>query len=197
MTVSIGPAQAVENLKDLTRLVQTTEGFHPLVAALQNGHAAALDGAWGSSGALAAAALGLHAPCALLVVVAYPHDVDGWVEDIASFAGLRPVVFPAWDNLPSEATVIDEVAGQRLRFLRQLDAGEPPRYMVTTIQALMQPVPDRAQLEQGRRRVRAGQDVQPDDLASWLIEHGYKRTDAVELPGEFSRRGGILRRVFP
>ncbi len=144
MTVSIGPAQAVENLKDLTRLVQTTEGFHPLVAALQNGHAAALDGAWGSSGALAAAALGLHAPRALLVVVAYPHDVDGWVEDIASFAGLRPVVFPAWDNLPSEATVIDEVAGQRLRFLRQLDAGEPPRYMVTTIQALMQPVPDRA-----------------------------------------------------
>ena len=26
----------------------------------------------------------------------------------------------------------------------------------------------------------------------WLVANGYKRLDAVELPGEFSRRGGIL-----
>ena len=27
---------------------------------------------------------------------------------------------------------------------------------------------------------------------AWLIEHGYQRMEAVEIPGEFSRRGGIL-----
>src|SRR5207302_3524518 len=26
----------------------------------------------------------------------------------------------------------------------------------------------------------------------WLVDHGFRRTEAVELPGEFSRRGGIL-----
>src|SRR5436309_14780575 len=89
-------------LKDLTRLVQTAEGFHPLVAALQNGHGASVDGAWGSSASLVTAALGLHARKTLLVVVAHPRDVDGWADDLASFAGVRPVLFPAWDNLPCD-----------------------------------------------------------------------------------------------
>src|SRR5438128_11599622 len=141
----------LESLKDLTRLVQRAEGFHPLVAALQNGHGATVDGGWGSSAALMAAALGLHAPQTLLVVIAHPRDVDGWVEDLASFAGLRPVVFPAWDNLPTDAPVADEVAGQRLRLLKQLEAAQPPRLVLTTIQALLQPVPDRTQLAQRRR----------------------------------------------
>src|SRR5580692_3772413 len=92
----------IENLKDVTRAVQTADGFHPLVASLQNGHGALIDGVWGSSGGLMAAALGLHASSTVLVVLAHPRDVDGWVEDIASFSGLRPVVFPAWDEMPGE-----------------------------------------------------------------------------------------------
>src|SRR5437660_8455651 len=91
---------SLDSLKDLTRLVQQAEGFHPLVAALKNGHGATVDGAWGSSAALAGAAIGLHAPRTLLVVIAHPRDLDGWAEDLAGFSGLRPVVFPAWDNLP-------------------------------------------------------------------------------------------------
>src|SRR5262249_10943652 len=87
-----------DTLKDLTRIVQTAEGFHAVVAALKNGHSATIDGAWGSSGALVAAGLGLHTPRTLLVVIAHPRDVDGWVEDLTSFAGVRPVVFPAWEN---------------------------------------------------------------------------------------------------
>src|SRR6266478_5242871 len=89
----------LNHLKDLTLAIQKAEGFPALVAALKNGHGATVDGAWGSSGALTAAALGLHAPRTLLVVVAHPRDADGWADDIASFAGLRPVLFPAWDNL--------------------------------------------------------------------------------------------------
>jgi transcription-repair coupling factor (superfamily II helicase) len=185
-------SSAPENLKDLTRLVQTAEGFHPVVAALKNGHSATIDGAWGSSGALVTAALGLHVPRTLLIVLAHPRDVDGWVEDVASFAGLRPVVFPAWDNLPAENELLDETAGQRLRLLKALEAAEPPRYLLTTMPALMQPVPDRAQLAANRRLLRVGDVVEPDELAGWLVDHGFRRTDAVELPGEFSRRGGLF-----
>src|SRR6516225_8430971 len=98
----------LESLKDLTRIVQAADGFHPVVAALRNGHGASVDGAWGSSVALVAAALGLHAPQTLLVVIAHPGDVDGWMKDLASFAGMPPSVLPAWDSLPSDATVFDE-----------------------------------------------------------------------------------------
>src|SRR5207302_11205756 len=184
--------RTLDSLKDLTRLVQTAEGFHPLVAALKSGHGATVDGAWGSSSALVAAALGLHAPHTLLVVISFPRDVDGWAEDLASFAGVRPAIFPAWDNLPTEATVLDEVAGQRLRVLRQLELKEPPPYVLTTIQALAQPVPDRARLAQQRRQLQVKEQLDPDALAAWLVEHGFKRTEVVELAGEFSRRGSVL-----
>jgi transcription-repair coupling factor (superfamily II helicase) len=180
------------SLKDLTRSIQEAEGFQPMVAALREGHGGTVDGAWGSSGALATAALGLLAPATVVVVIAHPRDLDGWVEDIAGFAGARPVVFPAWDALPGDSTVIDEVAGQRLRVLKLLENDEAPRFVVSTIQALIQPVPDRDQLARRRRRLRAGSQVPLDELTTWLVEHGFQRMEAVELPGEFSVRGGIL-----
>ena len=108
MPLATASLPALHSLTDLTRIVQTAEGFHPLVAALKNGQGATVDGTWGSSGALVAAALGQHAPRSLLVVIAHPRDLDGWVEDLASFTGLRPVVFPAWDNRPSDSTLTDE-----------------------------------------------------------------------------------------
>jgi transcription-repair coupling factor (superfamily II helicase) len=191
-TLSPSAPLRLESLKDLTQLVQVTEGFHPLIAALKNGRGGTVEGAWGSAGALAAAAVGLHAPSTLLIVLAFPRDVDGWVGDLTSFAGLAPVVFPAWDHLPEDAVTVDEVAGQRLRILTQLVSGQPARFLLTTIHALIQPVPDRTQLDRGRRRVTAGEQVAMEELSGWLVEHGFQRNDAVELPGDFSRRGGIL-----
>ncbi|MBY0525488.1 MAG: transcription-repair coupling factor [Gemmataceae bacterium] len=185
-------SEPVATLADLTRLVQRAEGFHPVVAALQNGRSGSIDGAWGSSTALVTSALGLQVPRTLLVAIAHPRDIDRWGNDIHSFAGVRPALFPAWDGVPGENGIVDEVAGQRLRILRQLEGPAPPRFVLATFQALMQPVPDRAQLVSQRRQVRAGTSLEPDELAVWLVDHGFRRTDAVELPGEFSRRGGIL-----
>ncbi|HYV40068.1 MAG TPA: transcription-repair coupling factor, partial [Gemmataceae bacterium] len=182
---------AFDSLKDLTLAIQQVEGFAGLVAALKNGRAATIDGAWKSSAALATSALGLHAPKTLLVVLAHPRDTDAWCEDIVSFAGLRPALFPAWDTWPIGDKVIDEVAGQRLRMLRLLEI-EPPRFVVTTMQALLQPVPDTAQLRQRRRLLRVGANLDLDELTRWLVDHEFQRREAVELPGEYSRRGGIL-----
>src|SRR5437762_5196236 len=95
-----------ETLKDLTRAIQQVEGFHPVVAALKNGRAATIDGAWRSSAALAAGALGLHAPHTLLIVVAHPRDLDAWCDDLVSFTGVRPAVFPAWDACPASHKLI-------------------------------------------------------------------------------------------
>ena len=180
-----------DTLQDLSRAIQQVEGFPPVLAALKDGRAATIDGAWNSSAALAAGALGLYAPHTLLIVLAHPRDIDNWSEDLVSFVGVRPAVFPAWDAWPIGDKVIDEVAGQRLRLLRQLP-DEPPRFILTTLQALLQPVPDPAQMRQRRRRLRLGDTAALEDLTAWLVHHGFQRMEAVELPGEFSRRGGIL-----
>src|SRR5437868_4288512 len=186
----------LESLQDLTRIIQTAEGFHPLVAALKNGRAASVDGAWGSSASLVVAGLGRHAPGTMLVVLAHPSDVDGWADDLAGFAGTRPVLFPAWDNLPGDSAAADEVAGQRLRLLKPLEGPEPPPIILTTVQALIQPVPGREELAKNRRRFAKGEQVDPEELALWLVDHGFERADTVVLPGTFTRRGGILD-VFP
>lgn len=189
-------APSATSLQDLTRLVQLAEGFPMVLDALHGGRSASVDGAWGSSASLVAAALGTNAPRTVLIVLAHPRDVDGWTEDLVSFTGMRPLFFPAWDRLPSDASTVDEVAGQRLRALKQLEGDAPPRFVLTTVHALMQPVPDRRQLAQRRRMLKVGETIAPESLAQWLVEHGFHPSDAVEQPGEFSRRGGILD-LFP
>src|SRR5205823_12376348 len=65
-------------------------------------------------------------------------------------------------------------------------------FVLTTMQALLQPVPDRAQLGKLRKRLRVGQEPGLEALTEWLVEQNFQRMEAVEIPSEFSRRGGIL-----
>src|SRR4051794_3671170 len=144
--VSSTPTPAVRELKDLTRVIQRAPGFPEVLAALKNGHSATIDGAWGSAGPLAAAGLGLHAPRTLLIVLAHVGDLDDFADDVATFAGARPEVFPAWDRLPREAGPGDEVFGRRIRIAKRLAGALPPRFVVAPFQALLQPIPKPAVL---------------------------------------------------
>ena len=193
----VGSAVApVLDFKDLTREIQRASGFPEALAALKNGHAATIDGAWGSAAGLVSAWLGLHVPTTLVVALAHISDVDDFRDDIAVFAGITPEIFPAWEKLPREQDASDEVFGKRLRMLSRLAGSTPPRLVVTSIQALLQPVPRREVLVRMSRRISVGDNLPVEELASWLLEQGMARAEVVEAPGEFSLRGGIFD-VFP
>lgn len=185
------PAPGPESLADLPSLFERAEGWNSLLTALANNGSGVIDGAWGSSCALAAAALARNVPTTLLIILAHPGDVDSWGHDLHSFSGQKPSLFPAWEEWPPRKTMLDEVPGQRLRLIRSLTA-KPPRLVLTTIAGLMQPVPSRVELAERGRRLRKGETIDVDDVLEWLVNHGFKRVEAVELPGEFSKRGGIL-----
>lgn len=185
------PAEGPRSLADLPGLLERAEGWPGLLSALANNGSGVIDGAWGSSCALAAAALARHAPKTVLVILAHPGDVDPWGLDLLSFIGSKPTLFPAWEEWPPRKTMLDEVPGQRLRIVQKL-ASNPPRIILTTIAALMQPVPSRAELSERGRRLKKGQSIDVDEVLEWCVNHGFKRVEAVELPGEFSKRGGIL-----
>lgn len=180
------------DLKELPPWLEASEGFAPVLAALKSRHAATIDGAWHSAAALSVGAIARHAPATVLVVLAHPRDLDSWAEDLASFTGIASHVFPAWDSLPTKETVRDDTGGSRLRLLRKLDGDTPPRLILTTMPALLQPVPTREQLAQRRRIVRAGQTIAPEELVKWLVSRDFQRMNAVEVAGEFSQRGGII-----
>ncbi len=179
-------------LRELPRLIESAEGFPGVVASLRAGHSATIDGAWGSSCALVAAALAVHVPATLVVVASHVADLEDLRDDIATFSGPSAPIFPPLDRLAREQRVTDEAYGERLRLLRLLSAPEPPRIVVTSIQALLEPVPAPAALAEQSRTIRVGETVPLDQIVGWLSEHGFVRRDAVELPGELSVRGGIV-----
>ncbi|AGA30514.1 transcription-repair coupling factor [Singulisphaera acidiphila] len=189
---SSAPVAPVRELKDLTRLVQRADGFPELLAALKNGRSGTLDGAWGSAGPLAAAALGLHAPQTFVIVLAHVGDVDDFRDDVATFAGVTPEVFPAWERLPREANVGDEVFGRRLQVIKRLSGASPPRFIVAPFQAFLQPVPTPALLARSSRTIRVGDTIAIEELTAWLAARSLTRAEVVEVAGEYSLRGGIL-----
>ena len=68
---------------------------------------------------------------------------------------------------------------------------------MASIQSLLQPVPSRETLGRQTRWLRVGEAMAVAELAKWLAENGLAGTPAVELPGEFSVRGGIVNVFAP
>ena len=222
----------VAGLRGLVPLMRRAEGFADVLEALTRGQSAAIDGAWGSSCALTAAALVERerpsrsprrkgaAPTeaiaddpngpVLLVVLPQISVVDDFSGDLAGFLGKAPAILPAAESLTRSSThASDPVFTGRLRILRELlerrvAASEaatngpliPSRVIVTSLPALLQPVPTPEALARATRTISVGQTLDPEELVRWLVDQQFERVTAIELPGEFSMHGGILD-VFP
>ena len=180
-------ALALDRLTDLSTLLQTAEGFEPLLAALRRGAAASSTAPGVRPPAWSAAALGP----ARAAHAARRHRPPARPRRL----GRRPVQLlrrpprrlPRLGQPAGGRPAVDEIAGQRLRLLKQLEAGEPPRLLLTTIQALIQPVPDRAEFAASRRVLRVGETVRP--------RRAGRLAGRARLP---ARRGGrAARRVQP
>src|SRR6185436_16071565 len=98
---------AAEQLLELVGRIEAAEGFESVVASLRAGHGATLDGVWGSSCALAAAALARHASGPLVVVCPHQGDSDEFADDLALFTREKAEKFPAWESLPTEQVIKD------------------------------------------------------------------------------------------
>ncbi len=185
-------------LRELPALLPKQESFAAVIAAMKRGQAGAIDGAWGSSAGLVVAALAqqIEDDKPLVVVLPRMHDVDEFADDAYHFLGEVPAIFPAWESWPPDGSATDAVGGARLRVLRALASDKPPRVIVTSGPALMQPVPGRDEIAASSRTLRVGSDVDVEELLRWLIERGFERVPAVELPGEVSVHGGIVD-IFP
>jgi transcription-repair coupling factor (superfamily II helicase) len=104
----------------------------------------------------------------------------------------RVLHLPAHDVLPFEnLSPHPDIQEQRAKTLWKIATGEASIVVAPVEAAAMKlfPSPFYAGLAQILRR---GEEVDVDTLLAHLTSVGYTRMDIVEMPGQFTRRGGIL-----
>ena len=174
---------------------------HPAVAALASALASrrrvVATGAGGSSTHLLAAALALHTARPVVLIVAHLDDADEALDEISAL-GVPALRLPALETLPGESNVNLDLLAERLAVQQAAAALDPaqPAVCIAPIQALMQAAPAPASLPQLTRTLRRGTLAPLAELLAWLAAAGYTRVEAVEEPGDFALRGGILD-IFP
>ena len=183
--------EVIEHLKQLPQLFNADHDFRDCVEALQQKHPVTFDCVWGSSCALLSAALS-NTFKNLLVVTADGKTQDRLIDDLPTFSDLPIERLPACLTTNDSTISVDQEFGDRLRLVKSLHAGDEVPIIVASVPALLQPLPSRDALAGQSRRIKNGQTLDVADFSSWLSDQGFHQTSAVELPGEFSSRGGIL-----
>jgi transcription-repair coupling factor (superfamily II helicase) len=200
MTATIPSPKNAERLHAWPRWLDQHAGFAESLAALQAKQPATFDGVWGSGCALVAARLLATAPSQLLIVFPTAPEMEAFEQDWPLFSPLPLALFPPYEGSPEEISLTDDAFGDRLVVLKQLLSGDStaphPRIVATCTAAMLQPSPSPEMLRTSSRTVQLGDTVEVVEWLPWLTARGYNSTTAVQLPGEYSFRGGILD-IFP
>ncbi|MCY0901908.1 MAG: transcription-repair coupling factor [Firmicutes bacterium] len=117
--------------------------------------------------------------------------------DLAEFLPQEEIyLFPERELSHSDLLAFSpELAALRLGTLTALQEGRAG-VVVTTIRALHQDLPAPAAFAATPLRVRLGDELTLDTVASRLVAGGYERSELVETRGQFSIRGGLFD-VYP
>ena len=197
------------------REIVAAPAVRELIAKLARDGHVLCEGAWGSSTALIAGAIAVSTRRPVLFVVAHLDDADDALGDLELFpaAGydLNAQRFGALEVLPGESAVSLELLAERLAVVEHIGRREaqaapqirnpkseipnlslPPLLLVAPIQGLMQSVPEPGTLSEFFLTLKRDTTMPPGQLLDWLDRAGYRRVDAVEHPGDFATRGGII-----
>jgi len=113
------------------------------------------------------------------------HELSGLPE--TSLA-----LFPRWETLPYEATAPHVgLIARRMNALHQIRT-LPAAKVVTSIDALMQRLMPVDTFVRTVLTFKVGAAMEREALTAGLLRLGYRRVSVVEIPGEFSIRGGII-----
>ena len=183
----------------LTALIEAQwDGARALAQRWSSTRQLEVGGLWGSSQAFVLAQLeresreleGRDPAGPWVIVVSSESEAELLVDDLELF-GLRAARFPARESAgQGDVSVIRA----RLEMTQRL-AGPPdarPQVLVSSILALLQPVPTLKELEKEFLGLRVEQVLQVEHLLKHLVAVGYQRQPLAESPGEVSLRGEIL-----
>ncbi|MFD1694378.1 transcription-repair coupling factor [Roseibium aestuarii] len=123
-------------------------------------------------------------------------------EALSFFAPEADVLqLPAWDCLPYDRVSPNTaISARRLMALGALARGLPetrPTVLLTTVNAAVQRVPERAWMAGQTFSLAPGNRVEMSGISGWLELNGFSRTPTVRETGEYAVRGGIVDLYAP
>ena len=168
-----------------------------LESAAVGGGAVKVEGTWGSFGPMLVAYISKKVGRPVLYIRPHIDDADKAADDLHTFSGERIEAFGAWEGEEDLADATDEIRAERLKTVSRvscLGAGSKKSKFIipASIQSLCQPIPKPEAIEAGSLQLVVGREASPEKVVEWLVENGFERTERVDLPGQFARRGGIV-----
>ncbi|MGA2323338.1 MAG: transcription-repair coupling factor [Sedimentisphaerales bacterium] len=164
-------------------------------------------GAWGSFARLLATHLSKQLSKPIIYVCPHIDDADNAVDDLQTFGADDVQLLPAWEGEEEIADATDEIRADRLKVVARVslasaergEAGAPVSrgegrgvIIAASMQAICQSIPKLSAIESSSLSLQTGKQTTPEEVSAWLIDNGFERTDKVDLPGQFARRGGIV-----
>ena len=156
-----------------------------------------VEGTWGSFGSMLVAYISESTSRPILYVRPHIDDADKAADDLHTFTGKGIEAFGAWEGEEDLADATDEIRAQRLMLVSRIShpatCSDWGAFIVpASIQSLCQPIPKPEAIDAGSLRLEVERQMSPETAVEWLIENGFERTERVDLPGQFARRGGIV-----
>ena len=184
--------KSLQSLADLAEILSESLELESL---LSNHSTLDFSGVWGSVRGLLASALARQR-LNLLMILPQAADADIVAGDAMAFGLTESYALPLSSTEFKASSIRDEDYAERLQVLQQLrrrdETSVQPMLVTSYVGGVMQRVPTPEQLESSTRRLKVGQTIDSEEIRKWLAESGFSATSAVQLPGEFAARGGLL-----
>jgi transcription-repair coupling factor (superfamily II helicase) len=183
------------NLDCLLRLIDELPGYRQLVENLRHGGeqtAVVLDAA--KPYVVAALHAELNVP--VLVITPRPEGAKQLHEQLQAW-GSSPYQFPEPDSLPYEDLPSDpSTVQQRINALYRLSTGGSAPLVIASSHAVAWKTTVPGSFQSAVHTISRGMRVDVESTIRAWVDAGYEWEPMVEMPGSFSRRGGIID-IYP
>ena len=177
-------------MRIVAKLLAETPVIQQIREAIGAKEARAIYGLSGAGVSLFVAGLVGEKPLPALVVVPDDDTALRLQADLHQLVGEKVFVFLPWDFMVEKTPPGGFIPRQRLLALEALVQGEG--VVVTTAAALLRGLVPPAVFQRACRVIARGDVLGPEEFIRYLSSAGYEFADVVEVPGKFTRRGGIV-----
>ena len=181
-------------MKAITEPILASEQYQSILQAMNQKGCTAVFGLSDTAFSCAVHCLGRQTK--YRVIITYGERRARQLEEYYRFFDRSVYTYPAKDVLFYSADVHgNAIVRQRIEILKLL-AEEQEATIILPAEALLERIPKLEELRKNRYTIQVGDTVDSQAFRSRVTDLGYERVDAVEGPGEYAIRGGILD-IFP